>query len=29
MQRLTGTERNAEAFRRFNRYLMLRLVPKA
>ena len=23
--RLTGTERNAEAFRRFNRYLMLRL----
>jgi hypothetical protein len=26
MRRLTGTERNAESFRRFNRYLMLRLV---
>jgi hypothetical protein len=29
MQRLTGTERNAEAFRTHNRYLMLRLARKA
>ena len=29
MQRLTGTDRNAEAFRRYNRYLMLRLARKA
>jgi MPBQ/MSBQ methyltransferase len=29
MQRLTGTERNAETFRRFNRYMMLRLFLKA
>jgi MPBQ/MSBQ methyltransferase len=28
MQRLTGTERNAEAFRRYNRYLMLRLARR-
>lgn len=28
MQRLTGTTRNAEAFRHFNRYLMLRLARK-
>jgi MPBQ/MSBQ methyltransferase len=28
MRRLTGTERNAEAFRRYNRYLMLRLTRK-
>lgn len=28
MQRLTGTDRNAEAFRRHNRYLMLRLARK-
>jgi MPBQ/MSBQ methyltransferase len=28
MQRLTGTERNAEAFRQLNRYLMLRLARK-
>lgn len=28
MQRLTGTERNAEAFRHLNRYLMLRLARK-
>jgi len=26
MQRLTGTDRNAEAFKRLNRYLMLRLA---
>jgi hypothetical protein len=25
MRRLTGTERNAQAFRHFNRYLILRL----
>jgi hypothetical protein len=29
MRRLTATERNAEVFRRFNRYLMLRLAPRA
>jgi SAM-dependent methyltransferase len=29
MRRLTGNERNAEAFRHFNRYLMLRLVRKS
>ncbi|MGL4238105.1 class I SAM-dependent methyltransferase [Tabrizicola sp.] len=29
MRRLTGTERNAEAFRQFNRYLMLRLTRKS
>jgi SAM-dependent methyltransferase len=28
MQRLNGTERNAEIFRHFNRYLMLRLARK-
>ena len=28
MRRLNGTERNAEAFQTFNRYLMLRLEPK-
>ena len=28
MRRLTGTDRNAEAFRQFNRYLMLRLERK-
>lgn len=28
MQRLKGSDRNATAFCRFNRYLMLRLVPK-
>ena len=28
MRRLTGTERNAEVFRQFNRYLMLRLTRK-
>jgi SAM-dependent methyltransferase len=28
MQRLTGTERNAEAFRHYNRYLMLQLTRK-
>jgi len=28
MQRLTGTDRNAEAFRRYNRYLMLPLSQK-
>lgn len=28
MQRLTGTDRNAEAFRRYNRYLMLQLARK-
>lgn len=29
MRRLTGTERNAEAFRIFNRYLIMKLVHKA
>ena len=29
MQRLSGTDRNADAFRRYNRYLMLRLTRKA
>ena len=29
MQRLTGTDRNAEAFKRLNRYLMLRLARNA
>lgn len=29
MHRLTGTERNAEAFRHFNRYLILRLARRA
>ena len=29
MRRLTGTERNAEVFRQFNRYMMLRLIRKA
>jgi SAM-dependent methyltransferase len=29
MRRLTGTDRNATAFRQFNRYLMLRLERKA
>jgi MPBQ/MSBQ methyltransferase len=29
MQRLTGTERNGQSFRRYNRYLMVRLVRKA
>jgi SAM-dependent methyltransferase len=29
MQRLSATDRNAERFRHFNRYLMLRLTPKS
>ena len=28
MRRLTGTDRSAESFRHFNRYLMVRLAQK-
>jgi hypothetical protein len=28
MQRLSATDRNADRFRHFNRYLMLRLIRK-